>query len=347
MSICDAQEFSLDLSIVDDRELDGGEKMGCRSLKLWFDGDCPELVQTEFQFSADSPERTAIRGKTSGAHMLAQSFQWSAAVQALAVLILEYVSASSDQSVPVISGGRGSLAMSLDYAIQKQTNSLCEIFGTDSTGGPVISRLLLRTNSCRKRPGPVSIGVNHHALPRANIQVLFRNRIVSDAVQLQQMANAIRSKAVLPLPRSSFPTRGGQHAAGNDRRPIRLAIVPFPGASEEQLPAVRLKSLSEKLVAYASKAEGLAIISSSVAREMCGVSGRMLSMADELRADIVISLSVHSADPNPMVFLEVVDMKSHVILLADMHPLEEDAASAIWNSVCSVVTAEGGCSEAA
>lgn len=103
-----------------------------------------QLERTHFFLSAKK-EFITVRGKTSGAYMCAGSFQWTPAVKAVCVLFLQVLARSLSEltyTEALISGMRGSLASSLDYAIDKEPQWLCDMFGLDSAGKSNLRRLL-------------------------------------------------------------------------------------------------------------------------------------------------------------------------------------------------------------
>ena len=126
-------------------------------LKLHFVGnDVPSLFQTEFVFG--SMRCSAVRGKTSGAFAGQGSFHWSIAVRAFSVLAIKTNLASRGYPCdPILVGEKGSLAASLDYAISKETHWLVDVFGLSEGLSPNFRRIFKRTNSGRKRSGPVAI----------------------------------------------------------------------------------------------------------------------------------------------------------------------------------------------
>ena len=123
-----------------------------------------------------------MRGKTSGAYSCTGSFQWTPAVKAVCVLFIQALIhrfGQAHMTRPMISGRRGSLASSLDYAIDKEPQWLCDMFGLDQSGKTNLRRLISRTNPGSKRPGPVSLSVNETILATENIVVLL------DSVRIQ------------------------------------------------------------------------------------------------------------------------------------------------------------------
>lgn len=142
-------------------------------LVLEFEGN--QLWQTFFFFPGLSEARSTVRGKTSGAMKGFGTFQWTAAVQALSCLVLRAVIAAmrAGETSRYVSGGRSSLAISLDYAISKQVQWLQDMFGVDSKGNLIARRLILRTNPNCKRPGPVILALNEKFLPTPYISIVI------------------------------------------------------------------------------------------------------------------------------------------------------------------------------
>jgi len=137
-----------------------------RNLKVYFESG--QLTEVVFKESSSGEERRSIRGKTGGAFRSAGSFQWTAAVKALGVLLVQ--TALNPQN-GTMQGQGGSLAASLDSALSKQPIWITEMFGCDQQGISFARRLILRTNPERKRPGPVVLAVNQVYLPSAAIEV--------------------------------------------------------------------------------------------------------------------------------------------------------------------------------
>lgn len=154
-----------------------------------------ELFQTRFQDSSLRPIRTSVRGKTSGAYTNAGSFHLSSAVRALCVLCVKsvIVHQSMSDKLPIILGTQGSLAASLDYALTKQPIWIQEMFGSDLAGNSLAQRLFSRTNSHRKRPGPVVIKINEKALSLANIHIFRDGRVVDDVRELLTLLSLLEA----------------------------------------------------------------------------------------------------------------------------------------------------------
>jgi hypothetical protein len=132
--------------------------------KLHFVGhEEPSLFQTEFV--CGSIRCSAVRGKTSGAFAGHGSFHWSIAVRALAVLAIKTsMAARGCECEPLLVGEKGSLAASLDYAISKETHWLVDVFGLSDGRTPNFKRVFKRTNSGRKRIGPVAISLSRQLM---------------------------------------------------------------------------------------------------------------------------------------------------------------------------------------
>jgi hypothetical protein len=132
-----------------------------------------ELTEVVFNDGVHSQDRVSVRGKSGGPLRAAGSFQWTSAVKALALLVVRTCETPSDA---LVRGVGHSLAASLDYAISKQPMWLTEMFGCDQQGISLARRLILRTNPERKRPGPVTLGINQSYLSPSQIAI-FANGV--------------------------------------------------------------------------------------------------------------------------------------------------------------------------
>ena len=174
-----------------------------------------ELVETCFSQSLIPTPLRAVRGKSSGAFFNCGSFQWTSAVQALSVL---FIRAAIDHlrgnpSLTPLSGERGSLAASLDYAIAKEPEWIIEMFGTDSKATPLIKRLVRLSNSNQKRPGPVAVSLNDRFFPASSIEIRISGVLIqSDATMenlIEQIEKAYAARRVL---KGALPNRANQVA---------------------------------------------------------------------------------------------------------------------------------------
>jgi len=166
-----------------------GELMAELTLDFAHNAGQIQLEKTVFRLSSGL-DFISARGKTPGAYRCNGAFQWTPAVKAVCVLFLQALSGSigtTDSTAPMISGRRGSLATSLDYAIDKEPQWLCDMFGLDESGKTNLRRLIFRSNPGGKRPGLVSISLNELALPTENIKVLVNSVPLTDQGFLERM----------------------------------------------------------------------------------------------------------------------------------------------------------------
>lgn len=154
-----------------------------RNLAMYFESG--ELTEVIFEDDGSNTARASVRGKTGGVFRTAGSFQWTSAVKALALLM---VKTCLQPSGGMIKGDSGSLAASLDYAISKQPLWLGEMFGNDKNGICLVRRLILRTNPERKRPGPVTLGINQTYLPANSVRIFADGHLCSG----EELANLWR-----------------------------------------------------------------------------------------------------------------------------------------------------------
>ena len=136
----------------------------------------------------------AVRGKTAGANGGTGTFQWTPGVKALCVLCMRVVSKrlrGDAVTGPLITGDKGSVAASLDYALDKEPQWICEMFGLDKQGRNLLRRLLLRTNPGRKRSGPVSLALNADALDTGAIKIFVDSSPIQDPKFLDQLTAII------------------------------------------------------------------------------------------------------------------------------------------------------------
>jgi hypothetical protein len=156
--------------------------------KLHFVGDeDPSLFQTVYMIGGRRIH--AVRGKTSGAFAGQGSFHWSIAVRALSVLALRTLMASRGHPCdPILVGDKGSYAASLDYAISKETHWLLDVFGVSDGEVPNFRRVFKRTNSGRKRSGPVAVSLAKPFLEPGAIAIRLNSSDVDDIKELESLA---------------------------------------------------------------------------------------------------------------------------------------------------------------
>ena len=140
----------------------------------------PQLLEVVFTSEIESVRHHSVRGKTCGALGTGRAFQWTSAVKALVVLFINAkLDTKDDQmrtTLGLLSGEKGSLAASLDYALSKQPNWIGEMFGVSANGDCYLRKLLVRTNPERKYAGPVILGIRRNKLSRENIHILINQK---------------------------------------------------------------------------------------------------------------------------------------------------------------------------
>jgi hypothetical protein len=180
--------------------------MSQNELKLYFAGNRePELVESCFRRAVDNSAFLSVRGKTSAAIQATGSFQWTTAVRALSVLFIKIAMTEYDESAPSVnclSGHKGSLASSLDYALSKQPRWIQEMFGIGNFGTAYARRLILRTNPERKRPGPVILGLNTIVLKPTNIAIFLNGEQLQSTDRLRELMATLEGGAVTALEES-------------------------------------------------------------------------------------------------------------------------------------------------
>jgi hypothetical protein len=160
-------------------------------LELSFFGDViPELFETK-SYLLPGTVNHSVRGKTAGVYRGSGTFQWTSAVKAVCIAMLRAKLCSKPTESGAISGERGSLAASLDYALSKEPNWLGEMFGFTPKGGLIARRLFLVSNPNRKRAGPVAILLNDRALPTSEILVSLNGEILSKEEDIKRLLLAI------------------------------------------------------------------------------------------------------------------------------------------------------------
>jgi hypothetical protein len=167
------------------------------TMTLWFSNPTnPFLSKTEYTVHSTRIKLIAVRGKTSAAFGQVGTFQWTSAVQAMAVIMIQTALSKHTNEAPIISGDKGTLAASLDYCISKSPFWLLDMFGTDSKGTTRTRRLFLRSNPERKRGGEVTITINQHILEPHNIRFMMQGREITDVDTLKKLIEQIERSAI-------------------------------------------------------------------------------------------------------------------------------------------------------
>lgn len=110
-----------------------------------------------------------MRGKNINSSSHYGNFQWSEAVKALAILCL----ATACKQSAELSGYKGSLACSLDYAISKPPQWMQDLFGFDTQKNLIAKRIFLRINSEGKLQGPTTISISSAQLSEKDIEIFL------------------------------------------------------------------------------------------------------------------------------------------------------------------------------
>ncbi len=168
-----------------------------RKLVLQFVGDKEyELFESCFVHPLIEEERRCVRGKRSGAYRGFSTFQWTKAVQAVSLLFIEAAIRKFQPAYgPLLVGPKGSPASSLDYAIDKQTEWLTEMFGWTPAGTGVTKRLFLRSNPGQRYQGPVGVSINLNCLAYEEIEILLNYEVQHSLLQLTHLKEAIQQRA--------------------------------------------------------------------------------------------------------------------------------------------------------
>ncbi len=159
-------------------------------LSVVFEKSTGTLLRTEFSESSSSPlisfrgrELFHIQGATG-------TFQWSQGVQGLVTLLLRFHLQSMDllpAEKAFLRGGSSSLAASFDYALSKQPNWLCEMFGIQPNGIARARFIFKRINPERKKGGEVTIFINSKQLSPHDISFSFDDRTIPTCHQLMSL----------------------------------------------------------------------------------------------------------------------------------------------------------------
>lgn len=177
------------------------------SLEFCFE-DRPELVETTFRRSRNSPEITCRRAKHQPLGI--GRFEWGSGVQALCFLLLKYILASKTGDVSqfrILSNNSREKGKAppvtpitaFDYILSKRKNILwvCDIFGVFDSGKPFAQNIFIQTNPGGKRKADeIGIGINYKLLPPDKIELIWNKTrtdviLVKDPLDLQILCDKI------------------------------------------------------------------------------------------------------------------------------------------------------------
>ena len=164
-----------------------------RKFTMHFVGnDSVELFETCFMHPTIGEERRCVRGKRSGAYRGYATFQWTKAVQGLSLMMIEAaIRAQAPSPAPLLIGSTGTFASSLDYAIDKQTTWLYDMFGWDAKGSGFSRRLFIRSNPGQRLAAPVAITLNLNCLAFSEVEILLNFQVISDLDGLSALRDMV------------------------------------------------------------------------------------------------------------------------------------------------------------
>ena len=144
--------------------------------------DRPALDHVEFWHPSEKELYLSVRGKTSGAYETDRTFQWTNAVQAVAILFLRMAIVQTDKAIDIrsprsasLEGVKGSIAASLDYALDKQPAWLTDMFGFGHGGRAYFKNLITRSNPGLRREGNIRIGLKTEEFETNNIEIFWNS----------------------------------------------------------------------------------------------------------------------------------------------------------------------------
>lgn len=152
-------------------------------------------------------ERITVRGNKAISGEVCGTFNWTAAVKALALLLVKQKLCWTEPNLCAGSlvGEAGSHASSLDFAISKQPLWLLDMFGVDAQGLSLARYLIQRQNPERKRAGPVVLSINPNRLSNTQLILRRNGKEVNEAGQLLSLYSSLEAE----LPISGVIENGG------------------------------------------------------------------------------------------------------------------------------------------
>jgi hypothetical protein len=150
-----------------------------------------ELYRVEFTHRLLPATIASARGKAQISASASASFQWTRAVQALAILLIKGAlhqhTVGASRSAVAIEGESNSLAASLDYALGRRPTWLTEMFGLHLTKRPITRLLFERSNPEQRLPGPVAVVLRLRARSELKIDIFEYSKPVRDPVALNAL----------------------------------------------------------------------------------------------------------------------------------------------------------------
>ena len=142
----------------------------------------PSLYRTIFYRPGVLEPTVGLRGQIT--HSSGIPFAWGLAAQALSLLFTKAKEAELEKTIPILpllEGPSLSPAGTLGRLITKRTSSwLHDLFGTDSSGRSLLSRIIVLGNSRGKRHGPISATLRAEYLSPTDIKIFIDGEDVSN-----------------------------------------------------------------------------------------------------------------------------------------------------------------------
>ena len=162
------------------------------SRSLYFGGQIsPGLYRTMFTHPTYDDPIIGMRGTTippSGV-----PFIWGPSAQALSMLFVRAVSRYKEgqlSSLPHLEGFSSSPAGSLARLLKKRSASwIFDLFGADSSGRPLLQRMLTVGNPHSRLPGPITVSLRPGFISPAAIQIFIDGEDISDDIEALKKLN--------------------------------------------------------------------------------------------------------------------------------------------------------------
>ena len=170
------------------------------SLSLYFGGQTsPGLYRTKFTHPTLADPIVGVRGTTippSGV-----SFVLGPSMQALSMLFVRAAirhREGQSSALPELEGVSASPAGSLSRLLKKRPESwVFDLFGADSSGRPLLQRILTVGNPHCRFPGPITVSLREKYLSPAAIQVFVDGRDISeDVAALKELTTSLEMSYV-------------------------------------------------------------------------------------------------------------------------------------------------------
>ncbi len=313
----------------------------------------PALDNVSFNHALLEQERSCVRGRFSGAYQNHFTFQWSPAVRALSILMVKARARSlecGEINTPLLSGGAGSPAASLDYAISKQPTWLQDMFGNDSTGRTLAHRIILRTNAERKRGDTVALSLNQAQMSGRSIKVYLHGREIIDPSELETIATAIEAdwsaskRCVTPEQPPFLNGAGGSIRAeplpskrGNKRsidRTIRIAVFPIKefGADNNLL-----GGFSDEVVTLLSQTPGIQTVAAETMLRECDKIQPASMVSKGLGCEYFITGSSRLTPESLRLNVHIVECETGIVRWAQVFPIPNESITASLQDTATAV----------